>query len=103
MPVDDRFDLLGMHFHSADIDDAASAAEEMEAATATFYNITGIDEAVQVHELSIVVQISKRSPVRSNGKRCIFDSYFNTLASTYEIVRKPCQAICNFESHSRLG
>jgi hypothetical protein len=46
LPVDDRFDLLGMNLEAADIDDAAAPPDEMIAIAAQFHHVAGIDEAV---------------------------------------------------------
>ena len=50
MAVDHGFDLFGMHFQAADIDDAAAAAGEQVTIAAQLHHVAGIDKAVPIGE-----------------------------------------------------
>src|ERR1700719_4454474 len=68
MPVDDRFDLLGMDLQSADIDDAAAAAGEDVAIAAPLHHVTGIDETVAIAQCMLAAEIAFRRTRRANAQ-----------------------------------
>jgi hypothetical protein len=55
MAVDDGFDLLGMNLQTADIDDAASPADEVITVTAEFHHIAGVDKSVRNKPTSLAL------------------------------------------------
>src|SRR5580704_13355492 len=71
MPVDDRFDLLGMYLQSADIDDAAAAAGENVTIAAPLHHVAGIDETVAIAQRMLRAKIALRRARGADTQRAV--------------------------------
>src|SRR5580658_8818026 len=104
MRVDDRLDLFRVHFESADVDDAAGAADEMIAAGAQFNAIAGVDEAVRAPQRRCVrIQVAQRVACRADLQCALGDAQLNVAAATEQVCRESGRAVAYLESYPRLA
>src|SRR5580693_1753729 len=105
MPVDDRFDLLGVNLQSADIDDAAAAAGEDVAIAAPLHHVAGIDEAVMIAQACLLpTEIAFGRARRADAQRAIDELQLDAVAVVLqEGSGESCEAVSDFERNTRFG
>ena len=104
MPVDHRFDFLGMNLQAADIDDAAAAAGKDIAIAVQFHHVAGIDEAVAVGQHRIGADITRRGAWRTDAQRTMQHLHLDAIAGAFdEFGGKPSEAVTDFERHASFG
>ena len=99
------FDLLRVHFQTADIDDSTASANEDVAVAASLDEIAGVDIAVPIDEGGRAEpEIARRAPGGSQAQRAINDPQAHGAGRIVDQGhRKPFPAIVHSEADARLG
>ena len=94
-----------MDLHSADIDDAAPAADEVVALAAPLDDVAGVDEAVVAGERRRArADIARRRTAGANSQRALDDPHLDAVArSADEGGGKAGEAVIDVESDARFG
>src|SRR5690349_18369447 len=104
MPVDHGLDLLGMNLQPADIDDAATPADEMVAVTAQLNHVAGIDKSIDIGEISRVpAHISMGGSPRSDTQGAIHDLHLDAAGILADqLCRKALAAVIDGKADARF-
>jgi hypothetical protein len=78
MAIDHSLDFFGVDLQPTDINDAASASDEVAAAVAPFDHVAGVHEPVLIAQRALFTQIAQRGPRRSDAERSVVELYPHT-------------------------